>query len=378
MRGPYKYLALLILATGAWIYHPTLGGSFIFDDIVNISANQYLQIEQPTFDSLMQASFSSYSGPLRRPVAMFSFAMNYLFTGLDPWWMKLTNLLIHIINACLVWLVLRLLLPRVTSFSNNDVNAIPLMVAGAWLLHPINVTAVAYIVQRMTSLSATFVLLAMLAYIHLRSMDWHRIKTPVLSFLVLASWALGLLSKETGIMLSIYILLIEWYGFGFRAACTAEKYNLRFMLGVFTAPWIGAVVYAIYKPSSIFGGYEDQYFSPVERLLTEGRVVIDYLKLIVIPDSRQMSVYQDNVVLSQSLFSPVSTFLCLLLIVFLLGLALRLRKGFPIISMGILWFFAGHLLESTVYPLEIKFLHRNYLPSIGVLLVIAASLAYAL
>ncbi|MCK5432896.1 MAG: hypothetical protein KAJ03_09140, partial [Gammaproteobacteria bacterium] len=50
-------------------------------------------------------------------------------------------------------------------------------------------------------------------------------------------------------------------------------------------------------------------------------------------------------------------------------LAIRVRKKLPLFCLGVLWFFGGHVLESTVYPLELVFLHRNYLPSIGILLL---------
>jgi hypothetical protein len=60
----------------------------------------------------------------------------------------------------------------------------------------------------------------------------------------------------------------------------------------------------------------------------------------------------------------------MLFIVGLIILAIYARKRLPLFSLGILWFFCGHVLESTVYPLELMFLHRNYLPSLGILLAV--------
>lgn len=378
MRGSSNYLAILVLGACVWAYMPALGGGFLFDDLVNISENPYLQIDSPSFDNLKQASFSSHSGPLRRPVAMLSFTLNYLATGLDPWWMKLTNMLIHVANGCLLWLILGTLLSKTRLKFTAAPGLMATLVAGAWLLHPINLTAVAYIVQRMTSLSATFVLLAIYFYMQLRICGWKTVKTPVLGLLVMLCWALGMLSKEVGIVLSLYVFLLEYYAFGFHTTEKREKLHLTGILSVLAAPWLIALVYTLYKPSFIFGGFEDQYFSPLERQFTEFRVVMDYLLLIILPDSTRMGVYQDNVVLSHSLFSPASTFISLLAIVGFLGLAIKFRRALPLFSFGILWFFCGHVLESTVYPLELKFLHRNYLPSIGLLLALASVLHFVL
>jgi tetratricopeptide (TPR) repeat protein len=57
-------------------------------------------------------------------------------------------------------------------------------------------------------------------------------------------------------------------------------------------------------------------------------------------------------------------------------MALIWRKKHPVFSLGLLWFFAGHLMESTVIPLEIAYEHRNYLPMLGVLLAIVHVINY--
>ena len=166
---------ILGLALSAWIYLPGLGGSFELDDNGTIANNNYLKISHFTFEDLWQASLSSDSGQLRRPVAMFSFAINHVLTGMDTWWMKLTNLGIHLLNGMILLLVLTQLFRRL--YQNNDKYAlvVPYIITITWLVHPINFTAVSYIVQRMTSLSATFVLLSLYCYLKLRErklLDW--------------------------------------------------------------------------------------------------------------------------------------------------------------------------------------------------------------
>ena len=114
MRYMPKYFLLFTLGLSVWAYFPALGGGFVFDDDFNIAANDLLQIEQFSFEDLLQASMSSDAGPLKRPVAMFTFAINHVLTGMDTWWMKLTNLLIHLFNGLLVLLVTRQLNPLVS------------------------------------------------------------------------------------------------------------------------------------------------------------------------------------------------------------------------------------------------------------------------
>ncbi len=365
----FLLLATLVLTT--WVYLPGLNGPFVFDDHHNIANNHLLKVEHLSFAELWQASLSSDSGPLKRPVVMFSFAINHVFTGMDPWWMKLTNLIIHLINGVLVFLLLKQLFCRFNNKDNVHTALIPFFIAGLWMVHPINVTSVSYIVQRMTSLSATFVLLAICCYMKLRegkALVWKR---HLLSVSIFIFWALGLLSKETGILLSIYIFAIEWSLYGFKTDSKEEKAPLRLVWFMLSAPWVCAVLYAIYDPSFITKGYAYRDFTIVERILTEFRIVSEYIRLIIIPDVRLMGLFHDDIVLSTSLLTPITTLLGLLLIVSLLVLAIKWRIKYPLFSLGVLWFFGGHLLESTVFPLELMFLHRNYLPAIGILLILA-------
>lgn len=371
MRFSRRYLTLLTLGLAIWAYFPALGGSFVFDDSANIANNGYIKIEQFTIEDLLQASMSGHSGLLKRPVAMFTFAVNHVLTGMDAWWMKLTNLLIHLGNALLVLLVIRQLYARCTKGESPCLSLVPPLVMAMWLLHPINVTAVSYIVQRMTSLSASFVLLAIYCYLQLREgklPDW---RGYVAVFSILVFWLLGMLTKEAAILLSIYIFVIEWCVYGFRTGSRSEKRQLPVLWTLLALPWVCAFCYSFYDPSFILEGYEMRQFSAIERLYTELRVVVDYLRFSIMPDIRHMGLYQDNIIISRSLFSPLSTFASLLVIIGMLALAIRLKNTSPLFCLGILWFFGGHVLESTIFPLEIKFFHRNYLPSIGILLALA-------
>jgi protein O-mannosyl-transferase len=362
---------ILGLILTIWAYYPGLSGPFTFDDHHNIADNNFLKIEHFSFEELWQASLSSDSGPLKRPVSMFSFAVNHLFTEMDPWWMKLTNLFIHLLNGFLVLLLMKSLFYRFHGRGRFGAVLAPYFIAGLWLVHPINVTAVSYIVQRMTSLSATFVLLALYCYLKLRERKpppgW---RSYLLSISIMLFWLLGLLSKETAILLSIYIFAIEWCVYGFKTDSNIEKIQLRIVWGLFAAPWVCALLYIIYDPSYILNGYGSRNFTITERVLTEFRIVSEYIRLIILPDVGDMGFFQDDIELSTSLWSPLSTLFGVVFLVSLFILAISVRKRNALLSLGLLWFLGGHLLESTVFPIELMFLHRNYLPSVGLLLIV--------
>ena len=371
-RLPVLYLlASFLLAI--WAYYPSLSGSFTFDDVANVSDNEYLKIESFSPASLWQASLSSHSGPLKRPVAMFSFAVNHVLTGMDPWWMKLTNLLIHLLNALVLLFFCKEFFSAVERKTGISIKAAPYLVTGIWLVHPVNLTAVSYIVQRMTSLSATFVLIALYFYMKLRNSSYQPRRAWILSGLVMFSWALGLFTKEVAALLSVFVFVIEWQLFDFRTDSDTERTHMRILWFLFAVPWLAGLCYVVYKPSFLLAAYEIRDFTLVERVLTETRIVVDYIRLILVPDIQDMGLYHDDIVVSTSFLSPLTTLLSSVLIAALLVSAVLLRKQYVLYSLGVFWFFGGHVLESTVHPLELMFIHRNYLPSVGVFFILVAA-----
>jgi hypothetical protein len=109
--GWWLLLAAFVLTIA--VYWPGLFGGFLFDDYPNIVDNHGVQPSNASFSSLVGAALSSPSSEFKRPLASLSFAANYLISGLDPYWMKLTNLVIHLLNGLLVFLLARSLL-RIT------------------------------------------------------------------------------------------------------------------------------------------------------------------------------------------------------------------------------------------------------------------------
>jgi tetratricopeptide (TPR) repeat protein len=100
-------------------------------------------------------------------------------------------------------------------------------------------------------------------------------------------------------------------------------------------------------------------------VLTESRVLVEYLYRIIIPQSGGGGLIHDDIVISTGLFSPVTTLISLCFHVGLLCFSWLARDKLRVFSFAVLWFYVGHLLESTFIALELYFEHRNYLPMIG-------------
>ncbi|MEJ2645047.1 MAG: hypothetical protein P8180_08970 [Gammaproteobacteria bacterium] len=167
--GTLAVLALIIAAT-AIIYWPGVHGGFALDDFPNIVDNGALHIKSLTLETLLNAAFSSHAGLLHRPLSMLSFAVNEYFWGSSPYSMKVTNIIIHLCNGALVYAVIALLLEAYRSRFRPDLTAglirwTTLAITASWLLAPINLTGVLYVVQRMTSLSGTFTLAGVALYV---------------------------------------------------------------------------------------------------------------------------------------------------------------------------------------------------------------------
>jgi hypothetical protein len=83
---------------------------------------------------------------------------------------KTTNLVIHLVNAILIYWLSFLLLEQLSkkklSIPDRMRSWLPGLIAGAWALHPLLLTSVLYVVQRMTSLSALFVLAGLITFVY--------------------------------------------------------------------------------------------------------------------------------------------------------------------------------------------------------------------
>jgi len=371
-RSQHWLLFPLLFICGA-LYLPGLRGPMLFDDypqLAGLLSNSHLDLAH-----LIQVHLVSNSGPLGRPVSMFTFILNAYFGGVSFWQWKATNLLLHLATALsLYWFLTALLRP--TSQAVRNKIWIALFVCAVWMLHPMHVSTVLYTVQRMTILSALFAILSMAAYLEGR----HRIQNKKsagyawLALSIAGFLPLSAFSKENGLLIPLYLVLLESLFFtqsrwreAWRGLSGARKTLLSIAVAL-----VGIATLAAIIQHFIIGGYSGRPFTLTERLLTELRVIAIYLWQIVAPSWNNLGFFHDDIALSKGLLTPPSTLLALILLASLLAIGLRLKTLNPIASFGLLFFFASHLMESTIFPLELMFEHRNYLGAFGIILAISS------
>lgn len=361
-------LGVLLVA----VYWPGLGGSFFFDDGPSILLAPGVQMKELSWEALVQAWSSGGAGPTGRPIAQLSFALNHYFSGFHPWTYKLTNLLVHMLCGALVYAILREFLRKREGENLSVARWLALAGTTLWLLHPLQLLPVLHVVQRMTSLSALFLLLAFWLHMVARR---HTGKMAI-AWMLLAwglAWPLSILSKETGLLLPLFVLIwelllrrdqvghLDTFGKAYVVAVTSVLVGGLIYLGLGGASWLWA-------------GYDLRPFDATQRMLTEARALWFYVGLALVPRGSALGLYHDDFSISTGWFDPWTTAPAVLAWVGVLWLIWHLRRNSPLVAFGLSWFLVGHLLESTLLPLELVHEHRNYLPLLGLLLALISIL----
>ena len=391
--GRTELLAALLLLTVV-VYWPGLSGAFMFDDAAHVKDNAVVAIQDLSPSSLLQAWNSSpFKFPHSRPLAMLSFGISHALAGMDPFWFKVGNLLVHLLCGVAVFVLVRLIgvvyertraeIPPGPPLSKGGENKTwewtALLVTALWLLQPLNLSPVLYIVQRMTSLSTLFVLLGLIGYLagRRRMLEGRNGLGLILAGLLVCG-PLAFLAKENGILLPGFLFVLELTLFRFRAPGRRDR---RFLHGFFAVtiglPIAVGAVYLIQHPGWLSGGYGTREFTLEERVLTEARVIWFYIQMLFVPDNAALGFYHDDIRISKSLFDPPTTWLAIMGLAALLLVSLLALRRAPMLAFAILFFLIGHSIESTVFPLELVYEHRNYLPSLGPLLALGYYLTAA-
>ena len=378
-RLAYAVPAVLLLVLLAVIYANSLHGPFQFDDRINIVDNPNLNAQRLSWADLARAvrgKNTRTEAGLQRPVSFLTLALNQGLHGLEPFGYHLFNLSIHCLCTLLLFfLTIRIL--RLSAFGRNQSRAAvvgtALLSACLWGSHPIQVTAVTYIVQRMTALAGLFSLLAMYSYIEARTKPGGRFRAGYYAAcLMFGLLAVG--SKENAAMFPVNLALVEiclLSGSQVRSSARALSILGGAVLLVAVAGfWITDF-------STILAAYEPRPFSLTQRLLTEPRVFFHYIGLLLYPVSGQFTLLHD-IVLSTGFLTPWTTAPAAVLAIALPIGAFFLRSRLPLLSFSVLFFWTNHLIEGTIVPLEIVFEHRNYLPSMFFFLPPAAGFVWLL
>ena len=375
VTGPVRRLPLtrllpvfglyFVLALTALVYRPGLSGSLILDDHDNLAPLQEFLAGNWSWREAME---SNQSGPSGRPLSMLSFVLNYATTGDAIGPLKATNLAIHLLCGALIfWIVGRLLLEIPSTRPWRWYLA--LWVATVWLLSPVLVSTVLYVIQRMAQLATFFCLLGVVVYVIGRQCIRTRFRSGAVLIVssLLIFWPLATFSKENGAILPLLLLVMEFFWFRFQG----ERRVIRLLYGFFGfsvgLPLLTFVGLMVTRPDYLLNGYINRDFSPVERLLSEARVLVAYLRVLLLPNGASMGVYHDDFPLSHGLFSPLTTFPAVAFWIGAVIIAVRhRRRELGLILFGLMFFLAAQAVESSFLPLELYFEHRTYLPAIGI------------
>ena len=345
--------------------HSALNGPFLFDDFINL---EHLSLLGNNPSANFGDYLAAFEGNPGRPLAALSFLINDNAWPSNPFGFKYTNVLIHLLNAVLVFGFVRQLAKASPKLPQHAIW--PILAMLAWLFHPIQISAQMLVVQRMTLLAGTFSLAGLWAYTALlqRSSNWRG------AFAALAALGtatlLSFLCKETGALLPLFALVLN-------ATLLAELFSQkdrasqRLIMAGCAIPTL-AIVYMLLNMGLQPNAFLHREFTLQDRLLTQLHVVFDYIKQILLPSLTGSGIYYDDYTITHSLFKPITTLLLALGLIASIVCALLYRKRYALLSFAVLWFFAGHLMESTVLPLELYYEHRNYIPMLGLMLAVTA------
>lgn len=367
----FPLLVTLVFVLTWFAYASGLQGGFLFDDFGNLPA---LGATGPVeyWATFWRYITSGTADPTGRPLALLTFLLDARDWPADPLPFKRTNLILHIGNGLLLFVLLN----RLGDLLNLEIKRCriaALLGASFWLLHPLWVSTTLYIVQREAMLPTTCVLAGLLIWLHGRErlVAGHFRSGLIWSVLGLGVFTvLGVLSKANGILLPCYALVIEAILLGSQRPVlpTREKRAHRLVIWLLAIiPTTGICLYLVRVGATgmLRGGNAGiRSWTYAQRLLTEPRVVMDYLSLLWLPRPFSSGLFNDQYAASTSLIHPLSTLWALLTVGVLISGAWWFRQRYPAWSLAVLFFFAGHLLESTSVPLELYFEHRNYVPAL--------------
>jgi hypothetical protein len=363
LKGSVALHLVLITLLGLLVYSNTFDAPFQWDGIDHIVKNSALR----DLDNFTRAK--TLKSP--RCVGYLTFALNYKLHGLDVTGYHVLNIFIHVLNAmlCYALVVLTFRTPFLSGSSlNTRSRYIALFTGLLFVSHPIQTQAVTYIVQRFASLAAFFCLASLAAYLKSR-LSYKKTERVFFYALSLLSAAMAMKTKQVAFTLPLAIALYEFMFF----SGDLRKRFLYLVPLLLTMLIIPLGVLGVEKPfDEMIGGVEEatrvRDVSRADYFLTQSRVVVTYLRLLVLPIDQR--IYYNHEIY-HSFFRP-DVFLSVLFLLSILGIGIYLlyrsrvtHRALRLAAFGIFWFFITLSVESSIIPLHVIYEHRVYLPSAG-------------
>lgn len=334
LSAPFYLFALCFLVL--FLYGPSLKIGFFssgFDDDVFVTANRRLSLSWENLYFL----FTHFFNGDYLPLTYLSLSLDHAIWGLNPLGYHLTNILLHSLNASLLYFCFIAITQR---------RALSLFAAALWTVHPVNVEAVVLVAQRKTLLAGCFFLLALLRYQKFSSSNRRGDYVQSLFFFVLS-----LLAKSTGVILPFLLLLYEYR---FHRPRLSLYNKIPFLLlGLAGAALTVASKWSDWGAKGLYGG--DLFTTS----MIMAQVYIEYLVSLALPYS--LLPYYAYGGAPTALQGALLT----LGLGFLLGFTVYFRKEFPDFFFFIAWFFIALIPVSNLVPgATIRADRFLYIPSI--------------
>ena len=363
---PLHHLIAIALIAGVTLvaYSNTFDVPFHFDDRPNILQNPNVQIKVFTWDRIEQLFRNTHKESIRI-FSYFTFALNYYFGEFNVFGYHLVNFFIHIASGIfLYWfLMLTFNLPSLKEKYGSISYKVALFASLIFIAHPIQTQSVTYIVQRMASMAGMFFLLSMVLYIKGRLSSGQ----PLYYYFggMTLCYLLGVFSKENAAILPLFIALYEFYFLQNFDLTSKGKKILSIIIGTIILLGIfGFIIWGERYIQVTIEGYKFRSFTLSERVLTQFRVVLYYLTLLIYPHPSRLNLDYDFSI-SKTILDPPPTLISIVIIAGLIGYSLWTAKKRPVLSFCILWYFGNLVIESSIFPLEMVYEHRLYLPAVG-------------
>ncbi|MBF0560344.1 MAG: tetratricopeptide repeat protein [Nitrospirae bacterium] len=376
-------LVVLILI----IYSNTFKAPFQWDEDKYIVNNQIIKDLHYFFNPSVTKGFEFYDGFVKRYVGYLTFALNYKVHGFAVTGYHIVNIVIHIANAVMVYLLILLTFRTpfmVTSLSRQNTRYIALFSSMLFAAHPIQTEAVTYVFQRFVPLVTFFYLLSLVAYIifRLETDNQHKAVLCALYALTLLSATLAMKTKENAFTLPVVITLFE---FCFFAGSIKKKL-------LYLAPILLTLAIIPLSLMSLAGTYHIDpragwtvAYSQKEYSFTQLRVIVTYLRLLFFPVNQNLCY--DYPIFKSFFNLPVILSFVFLSALFGLGIYMVMQAKlkveadteedktllmhlpvFRLMGFGILWFFITLSVESSIIPIPMLICeYRVYLPSVGII-----------
>ncbi|KAF1719308.1 hypothetical protein [Pseudoxanthomonas wuyuanensis] len=359
------------------VYWSGLNGPFLFDDTQHLR-----QVESWLQGEIGFWAMAAGNGNLifHRALAMASLGLNAVIGGESSFSFKLGNLTLHLLCGWVAYATLSRLLQH-DKHLGAHAKPVAALICAVWLLHPLNVSTVLYVVQRMSQIATLFPLLGIWLYAATRNRMqaglWSTSRALAVLFVTIPLLTfLGVQGKQSAIILPGLCLVVE-LGWFQRPREWPAALRWFYLLSI-VLPAFVVVAVVIWKWQPLQASMLDWGMTPLERLISEPRAIWGYIRMLLVPHSQSMGLYTDDFPVSRGLLQPLTTLPALFGLIAISVAVWFLKKRLPATFVGWFWFLVAHSIEASIVPIELYYEHRNYLPAFGLLLMAVDLVAAAL